>query len=774
MNSPSETITGRQFSQRYTIVSEIGSGGWGTVYRAHHRLLNVDVAIKILHQDLVRRIDVMQRFEQEARTLARLSHPNIVLVSDYGLLPEPHMVMEFLDGISLSGELVEKGPLSGSRVLNILLQICQGLHYGHQQGLVHRDLKPANIMLVKDPDRGETVKILDFGFAKMTEDSQSQKQDLTRTGELIGSPPYMSPEQCQGRAADARSDIYALGCMIYEMLSGRRIFNCQSPVDWLYKHVSEKPAPLAELLDDTELNRFFSALAMNCLEKDPLKRPANLEDIKKRLAEQQAALRLANEDQDRPQFSAAACRSPGRTAGRQKLKRIASVAVAGLIALSATVLTACFFRAQIFRSIWELTLSMARKSLAAGRFDEAEREAQIAELLLGEVQGAKEFVSTLGTLVKIEEKRKDFVKQEKLELRLNHFLGLEKTQEWLGKSDAGRNAIWDYNSEAAIPLFQEALGLAIRAKADGLQAITFWRLANAYLRTGNYTEAMAANNTAAAIANHYFESDHPYLQAASLRFAQIYLAAGQLEMARSWFNQIKPLPEGDPELSRCQGMLCIREGEFARAEEVLAKGCIALEKSLTTSQTSTDFLTEQAYVEPYLEHAVLISQLGRSAEAEARVKKLRERVSLMKPDVNNRPLRTTALADYTLARILYLQRKREEAGPLLKSALERAQNLKMTDYITRMQNLEKEINGGLPPVNAVASEIACRQGASLLKNGQYRQALDRLNAAVNDNPANLVALRARSLCHKSLNDEGQANEDAEKASRLERQQVQGR
>ncbi len=222
---------------RYEILDALGEGGMSVVYKAKQELVDRIVAIKTLKMKLLADPMLLKRFEREVKTLSRLNHPNIVTVFDCIVENgQPYFVMDFLQGCSLQELIIEEKRLSPGRCKNIFGQVCNAVDHAHRNGIVHRDLKPANIMLM-DISGQEFVKVVDFGLAKIGEEAQR----LTQTGEIWGSPLYMSPEQCNGHSMDARSDIYSLGAVLYESLTGTVPFAGTSFLDTIQKVVSLTP-----------------------------------------------------------------------------------------------------------------------------------------------------------------------------------------------------------------------------------------------------------------------------------------------------------------------------------------------------------------------------------------------------------------------------------------------------------------------------------------------------------------------------------------------------
>jgi eukaryotic-like serine/threonine-protein kinase len=274
-----DQLVGSVLADRYEIMEVIGGGGMGLVYKARHRLMNRIVAIKMLHKHMISSKDTLKRFQLEAQAASCLSLPNILTVYDFGLTNEgqPYMVMDYLEGTSLSDLLEAEHHLAPDRAVNIFIQACAGLAHAHQKGVLHRDIKPSNIMLVQFGEQADFVKIVDFGIAKLLNQGVGE---LTKTGEVYGSPSYMSPEQCRGKETDARSDIYSMGCVMYRTLSGRPLFSGDDIIELLFKQVSEPPAPFdADLNIPTELESvIFKALA-----KDPSDRYQNMGEYKEAL-----------------------------------------------------------------------------------------------------------------------------------------------------------------------------------------------------------------------------------------------------------------------------------------------------------------------------------------------------------------------------------------------------------------------------------------------------------------------------------------------------------
>ncbi len=245
---------------KYQIVGKLGQGAMGEVFRGHDPVLNRFVAIKRISSGLDADETLKKRFRREAEAVAKLNHPHIITVYELGFEGEQmFMAMELLEGIDLKHAMAQH-KLSSAEKLSVMEQISEGLAYAHSQDLVHRDLKPANIHLLP----GGKVKIMDFGLARMS------GSDMTSTGTVMGTPHYMSPEQVRGQKADARSDVFALGCVFYELLSGRKPFDAESMHGVLFKVMQEEPSPLAEIVPDTP--PMLIQIVEKALAKDPAER----------------------------------------------------------------------------------------------------------------------------------------------------------------------------------------------------------------------------------------------------------------------------------------------------------------------------------------------------------------------------------------------------------------------------------------------------------------------------------------------------------------------
>ncbi len=265
-------------ADRYRLEERIGEGGMGTVYKAVHVLLDRPVALKILRDDVPAFANPAKRFQREARAASGIDHENVIRILDFGRADQGflYLVMEFVEGDALSGVLAKEGAIHPARAVDVAVQIAGALEAAAELGIVHRDLKPENILLTKRGDRGDFVKVLDFGLAKLL--TVADTGPLTITGNVFGTPAYMSPEQCKGAPVDGRSDIYALGILLYEMVAGTPPWT-GSYASLFRAQLTRPPPPIRETFREVQCPPALEVAIFRCLEKDPDRRfqtPAEL------------------------------------------------------------------------------------------------------------------------------------------------------------------------------------------------------------------------------------------------------------------------------------------------------------------------------------------------------------------------------------------------------------------------------------------------------------------------------------------------------------------
>lgn len=292
----------RMIAEKYRLDRLLGRGGMGAVYEGTHIDLDRPVAVKLLLPDFTADLEALERFRREARAAARLNHPHVADTFDYGSLPEggAYIVMELIDGETLRERMDAVGQLSFSEAIQIARQVTSGVEAAHRHDITHRDLKPSNIILTRDHDGQMLAKVVDFSVAKLKEGTTSGAA-LTATGSLIGTPRYMAPEQCADNKTDARSDIYSLGIILYEMLAGRAPFEGPTTTAIAIKHIQTPPPPVEEFRPDTPAA--LRSLIEQSLAKSPSERPQTAQEFASKLDE--AARELPQSDSDAQPLGAA-------------------------------------------------------------------------------------------------------------------------------------------------------------------------------------------------------------------------------------------------------------------------------------------------------------------------------------------------------------------------------------------------------------------------------------------------------------------------------------
>ena len=274
-----DPLLGKTIGGKFQVVARIARGGMGAVYRAEQAPLGRPCALKVLRPKVEgdEKYEFARRFFLEASTAAKLSHPNTVTIFDYGKDDELgfFLAMELLEGRTLARAIREDGPFPMARAAHVARQIARSLREAHAMGVVHRDVKPANVYLVTHADETDFVKVLDFGLVKDVE----ADDELTQAGLFMGSPKYMSPEQIRGDRVDARSDLYALGVVLFEMLTGRVPFDRGAGVDTLLAHMNAPPPALREVYPDTDANDAIAEIVARCLAKAPGDRFGSMEEL---------------------------------------------------------------------------------------------------------------------------------------------------------------------------------------------------------------------------------------------------------------------------------------------------------------------------------------------------------------------------------------------------------------------------------------------------------------------------------------------------------------
>ena len=271
---------GQIIKERYEIIQLLGEGGMSYVYKANDKQLKRTVAIKTLKPNYVQQEKFVERFKREAQTAANLNHPNIVQIFDWGIGDEPFFVMEYIEGNTLTSIIAKRRTISLNDVLFIGAQVSSGLQAAHSKGLVHRDIKPGNIMITPEGK----VKVTDFGIVSL----QNEESDITKTGSILGTASYISPEQAQGKPVSKESDLYSLGTVLYELITGRAPFEGDTPIATATKHITDKPEKLSIFRPD--IPKGIENAVLKLLHKYPKDRFKNAEDLRAVLLQQKTQL----------------------------------------------------------------------------------------------------------------------------------------------------------------------------------------------------------------------------------------------------------------------------------------------------------------------------------------------------------------------------------------------------------------------------------------------------------------------------------------------------
>jgi len=285
--SAAPDLAGREIGGRYRILAKLGEGGMGAVYRGEQISLKRKVAIKLLHPELSADPWLVRRFNAEAQLAAKLSHPNTVNVYDFGQDSDGTLfiAMELLEGRSLRQLVNGEGPLPVGRALHIAAQVAASIADAHHHGIVHRDLKPDNVMVCERGRDKDIVRVLDFGIAKLRDEHKKTVNPMTLAGDLVGTPQYMAPEQIRGESVDGRCDVYALGAIVYETVTGRLVFEGPSVMVILSRHLLDPVEPPSRRRPDLGLPSALDELVVSMLAKAPADRPASMEIAGERIAQ---------------------------------------------------------------------------------------------------------------------------------------------------------------------------------------------------------------------------------------------------------------------------------------------------------------------------------------------------------------------------------------------------------------------------------------------------------------------------------------------------------
>lgn len=282
-----DPLVGHVLDGKYEITRVVGHGGMSVVYEAKHLLMNKVIALKLMHSHLIHSEKAVCRFQKEAHAVAKLDHAGVIRIYDFGVASNgsPFIAMEFLHGKPLSESIKVNGRLEEDKAIYVFQNIAEALEHAHGHGVIHRDLKPSNIVLTSTENSKAPPKptVVDFGIAKMTGEDGEDQLSMTATGEVFGSPLYMSPEQCAGREMDQRSDIYSFGCLMYEAVTGKTPFEEKSAMALFHRHQKNEAPKFSTLADRPDVSAELEGIILKCLEKHPLDRYQSMAELAKAL-----------------------------------------------------------------------------------------------------------------------------------------------------------------------------------------------------------------------------------------------------------------------------------------------------------------------------------------------------------------------------------------------------------------------------------------------------------------------------------------------------------
>jgi len=639
-------------SGHFEITALVGIGGMSAVYKARDRFLGRDVAVKILHPHLASHPASLKRFEQEAKAISHLAHPNIVNVFEYGISPkgQPYLIMDYLAGVSLAGLLKEEQRLSVPRALDLFIAICDALAHAHKKGILHRDIKPSNVMLIKTEQHDEFVKLVDFGLAKLMPGADMEVRQLTQTGEVFGSPLYMSPEQVMGQTLDARSDIFSMGCVMYEVLSGVPPFVGENIMETMYKRVADDVEPLDPAL---KIPKELETVVMLCLSRQP-------EGRYQTMLELMQDLELVKQG--------AGCSSKRIRGFKQaRLTKIGSTYLKAALAAAAITLPVLVFAAVTSmsqqsrgQSAWARYDREGQKHLDSGAYKEAESEltAAVAEAeKFGEHD--RRLTLSLEKLAHLLRSEKKTGEAEKVEARLS----MLKEENQFGDQESNLYEL----AEMTLALVPGAID---RKKSPEFQRLAekLNHLSLLFIGQQDYEKAIELLQKALSIEQQLKITDEA---TAARTLTNLAVAAGKLgnyEQAQSLFQKAmqinaKALGPTHPAVASSLYNLAIvseERGKYADAEQQYrqalnlyqnAYGKDAPEVAMTITAFGGLYRKQNRYAEaePLFKEAIRIYQSGEGAQG----------------------LDRTALAHSlnNLADLLYSQGKYAEAAPLYERAL---------------------------------------------------------------------------------------------------------
>lgn len=612
-----DPLVGTIFADKYEVLSILGKGGMSTVYKVQHQDLGMVLALKVLHKHLWTDPLSVERFRLEAKTIGKLSSPYLITFRDFGVTSDgqPYLVMDYLKGVSLGRKIYDENGLELGDCLEIFSKLCEGLAEAHRNGVTHRDIKPANVMFLTDGS-DSSVKLVDFGIAKLAQGESDQRLTLTQTGEVFGSPLYMSPEQCLGLSADHRSDIYSLGCLFYEAVVGTPPFVGSNVLETMNSHVDKEPDEIMkgspELAQKAQELGFeikdLNYVVMKCLQKLPADRYQDVSEIQRDLDKLKAKKSIT---------------------GKQKLwkkpepkRKLYLGILAGLSSLL-IAFTALYFVNPQFKGAadnlalqanWQYNLSMGQLAFTLRDFQAAETHFRDSLELANSMNPADKHVKRLAALealsgaLQYQGKYQDkdrVIEEHKKELRQS--LGNLANVQNLDDDESEELDVQPETKEAALAsalLFDKFGTQAARAGKTAVAVKYFeksYELKKAWLEEGNESliKSMDALASVYVLERKHREAGKLWRQA--FRQAEKYLSDESSVKVSLYDNMGRMNQEhGSPEAS---------EHYYKRAIEIATKHFG--EGGISTIKVKKDY-------------AALLTQIGRKQEADALIKNVEE------------------------------------------------------------------------------------------------------------------------------------------------------
>ncbi len=532
-----DPLVGTKLDSRYEIIELIGLGAWSRVYKAKQIALGRVVSVKVLQPHLAIDEKKWKRFEQEAKVSSSIKHPNIVNVFDYGLRPQPFIVMEYLQGATLAHRIKRAGPVPVQEALELFTEISDALQAAHEKGLIHRDLKPANVMLAESQDGKTVAKLLDLGLAKIIDGDGQTLVQLTTTGQTLGSPAYMSPEQCTGAELDARSDIYSLGCLMYEVLTGVRAFDADTPTECMRKHLFDNPQPMRSVSTELNLPESLERIVFRALAIEPVERYQSVDEIKQDL------IAIAEGKTKGLQYER---QRLGATFSRlRRSLRQPKVQATCLIVILLVVSSFVFFlnREGLANAAWQFQYDQGKQLLQARDLEKAETKFKSA-LFLTRWFGQDDWrtarsLAQLRNTYKAEKKS-----QEAMELNAK-IVKLEKgSPAWEQQLQEAESLTEGANYARAEQLLSRIAKQQRQSPADRLAtSFTLIKLGEVYKLEGKLNDSESAFREALTIREKFLDRNDSMLTEALEHLAEICLAQGRWNESQELLQEVLSLTE---------------------------------------------------------------------------------------------------------------------------------------------------------------------------------------------------------------------------------------